>query len=62
MQQAFTPLRDARSSVYKAGVRAALEYHIDGKHVFAPYAPGSVEFDAFHSGLGEGHLIWRHKQ
>lgn len=59
MQEVFSKSRDPRSDEYKAGVRAALEYRIEGKKISMPYPIGAAQADAFLSGLDEGHAIWR---
>jgi len=57
--KAFTGLRDPRSDEYKAGVRAALLYRLDGRQIKCPYLVGTAQADAFYSGLDEGHRIFR---
>ncbi|GGX76817.1 hypothetical protein GJV26_17005 [Massilia dura] len=56
---AFSKPRDPRSPEYKAGVRAALAYRIEGKRIPHLYEPGTAQDDAYHAGLAEGHGIWR---
>lgn len=56
---AFDIARDTRSPEYKAGVRAALEYRVNGVRIHCPHPSGSAQFDAFYAGIGEGHNIWR---
>ncbi|WP_374351639.1 hypothetical protein [Chitinimonas sp.] len=62
MQEAFDRPRDPRSVAYKAGVRRALAFRLDGRLVCDPYPPGSAESDAFHAGTQEGHAIFRREQ
>lgn len=57
--KAFTGPRDPRSDEYKAGVRAALLYRLDGREIKCPYQMGTAQADAFYSGLDEGHRIFR---
>lgn len=57
--KAFSSTRDPRSPEYKAGVRAALAYRIDGVRIPQPYQPGTAQDDAYHAGQLEGHAIWR---
>ncbi|MBX9726735.1 MAG: hypothetical protein K2X09_05665 [Rickettsiales bacterium] len=59
---AFAVPRDPRSAAYKLGVRAALQFRIEGVRIKRPYVVGSAECDAFSSGLDEGHGIWRRAQ
>lgn len=59
---AFDVARDPRSPEYRAGVLAALEFRVDGKHIVRPYAAGTAADDAFDGGLSEGHSIWRRAQ
>jgi len=56
---AFDGPRDPRSTPYKAGVRAALAYRIDGTGFPHPYQPGTAEDDAYYAGIAEGHAIGR---
>ena len=56
---AFSVSRDPRSDAYKAGVLAVLRLHVEGVRVRQPYRMGTAEADAFSSGCGEGHLIFR---
>ncbi len=56
---AFNRPRDPRSAEYKAGVRAALEFRIDGLPIRRPHVTGTAQDDAFDGGLAEGHAIWR---
>ncbi|AXA93575.1 hypothetical protein [Massilia sp. YMA4] len=58
-QKAFSSTRDPRSPEYKAGVRAALSYRIDGVRIPQPYQAGTAQDDAYHAGQLEGHAIWR---
>jgi hypothetical protein len=50
-----------RSHEYKVGVIVALLHRSAGIEVrkHCPYKAGTVEYDAFHAGLGEGYRIWR---
>lgn len=57
--EAFSKPRDSRSPEYKAGVRAALAFRIEGKRIPQLYQPGTAQDDAYHAGLIEGHGIWR---
>lgn len=59
MAEAFSVFRDPRSPEYKAGVRAALAYRIEGTRIKCPYQMGTAAADAFLSGTDEGHSIWR---
>jgi hypothetical protein len=59
---AFDTARDPRSAEYKEGVRAALNYRVNGKHIHHPYPATSAQSDAFHAGTAEGHAIWRAHQ
>ncbi len=59
---AFSKPRDPRSAEYRAGVRAALAFRIEGAHVSHPYNPATAQDDAFHAGMAEGHAIWRAAQ
>ncbi len=58
MQEAFDrkPWRSPRSDEYKAGVRAVLEYRINGVRVECPYH-SLVQSDAFYAGTSEGHRL-----
>lgn len=56
---AFAVPRDPRSAEYKAGVRAALDFRINGVRIHRPYPAASAQDDAFDGGLAEGHAIWR---
>ncbi|WP_051293964.1 hypothetical protein [Pseudoduganella violaceinigra] len=56
---AFEVPRDPRSEPYKAGVRAALTFRIDGVRIPRLYRPATAEDDAFYAGQAEGHAIWR---
>lgn len=60
--QAFNAPRDPRSLEYKAGVRAALQFRVDGARITRPYPIGSASDDAFDGGLAEGHALWRRSQ
>jgi hypothetical protein len=59
---AFDTARDPRSAEYKEGVRAALNYRINGVHTRCPYPAASAQSDAFYAGITEGHSIWRAHQ
>ncbi|RJF96918.1 hypothetical protein D3870_21360 [Noviherbaspirillum cavernae] len=59
MTQAFSVPRDPRSTEYKAGVRAALDYRLNGKKMLAPFRIGTTAADAYFAGTDEGHRIWR---
>jgi hypothetical protein len=56
---AFNTPRDLRSTEYKAGVRAVLDFRIDGGRMPRPYPVGTAQADAFYAGVDEGHRIWR---
>jgi hypothetical protein len=62
MKAAFDKPRDPRSDEYKAGVRAALTFRINGEHTANPHKPGTAQADAFFSGIDEGHSIYRELQ
>ena len=57
----FAGPRDPRSDEYKRGVMAALLFRFAGVKVSEnrPYKVGTVEFDAFSSGVDEGNARWR---
>jgi hypothetical protein len=57
--EAFSTPRDPRSAEYKAGVRAALAFHIEGKRIAHLYEAGTAQDDAYHAGIAEGHTAWR---
>lgn len=59
---AFAVPRDPRSPAYKAGVRAALQFRIEGRRIPKMYEPGTAEDDAYYAGIAEGHAIWRRTQ
>jgi len=59
---AFAVPRDPRSNAYKQGVRAALQFRIEGRRIPKLYDPASAEDDAFHAGTQEGHALWRKAQ
>ncbi|SCX40559.1 hypothetical protein [Nitrosospira sp. Nsp1] len=60
MAEAFDQPRTPRSPEYKAGVRAALEYRINGKKItLTTYELGTAAADAYFAGTDEGHRIWR---
>ena len=56
---AFSKSRSPRSAEYKAGVRAALAFRIDGVRMPQPYALGTAQDDAYFAGMAEGHALWR---
>jgi hypothetical protein len=58
MNKRFHAARAPRSPEYKDGVRAILEFRINGTDIFFPYQPGTAACDAFYSGIDEGHAIW----
>ena len=47
------------SREYKAGLRAGLEWRINGKDPSFPYPPATARADAFFFGIRDGHTIWR---
>jgi hypothetical protein len=59
MQTAFDRPRDPRSDEYKRGVRAVLELRFLRTPIPRLYQPGTASDDAYHSGMQEGHRIWR---
>jgi len=59
LTETFCRSRAPRSPEYQAGVRAALQYRLNGLKVSRPYPVGTAAADAFFSGLDEGHAIWR---
>jgi hypothetical protein len=61
MALAFFPGRAPRSSEYRQGCQAALEYRILGRRMHPPYPAGCSEADAWFAGADEGHAIWRRK-
>jgi hypothetical protein len=61
MALAFFPGRAPRSSEYRQGCQAALEYRILGRRMPPRYRAGSCEADAWFAGVEEGHAIWRRK-
>lgn len=50
---------DRRSEPFLQGLIAVLQNRIENVVKPNPYAPGSVEFDAFHAGNIRGHNEWR---
>lgn len=60
--QAFEVARDQRSTEYRAGALAALQFRLAGRAIPHPYAPATAADDAFHAGLAEGHAIWHRTQ
>jgi hypothetical protein len=61
MALAFFPGRAPRSSEYREGCQASLEYHILGRRMPLSYRAGCCEADAWFAGAEEGHAIWRRK-
>lgn len=59
MTEAFNLPRDLRSPEYKAGVRAALTYRIEGEKIVCPHQVGTAAADAWLTGADEGHSLWR---
>ncbi|MBE0574784.1 MAG: hypothetical protein IH613_02710 [Desulfuromonadales bacterium] len=57
--QAFSQIREPRSEEYRRGVLAALEFRCEAVPIPRLYRVGSVQFDAFISGVDEGHRRWR---
>lgn len=57
MREAFDTPRDPRSKEYKEGVRALLDWRVNGSRVKSPYPMGTVQADAFYSGGEEGRRI-----
>lgn len=57
MREEFDTPRDPRSKEYKEGVRAMLDWRVNGIRVKSPYSMGTVHADAFCSGCEEGHRI-----
>lgn len=55
----FNRMRDPRSTPYKEGVRAALEYRCNRRSTPTPYRVGTPEYDAFQAGVLEGHNAFR---
>ncbi|MBZ2208504.1 hypothetical protein [Massilia soli] len=62
MDIAFFPGRAERSPEYQEGCRAALEFHLIGRRLPAPYVAGCAAADAFVAGVDEGHAIWRRQR
>lgn len=56
---AFFPGRTPRSSEYREGCTAALEFRILGMRMESSYPVGSCQADAWTAGVEEGHSIWR---
>ncbi|QLG92289.1 DUF3486 family protein [Pseudomonas yamanorum] len=46
-----------RSNEFMVGFRAALESKIENKKIIAPYPLGSIQADAFYSGLEAGYFL-----
>jgi hypothetical protein len=59
MAEAFAPGREPHSAEYKAGVRAILDWRINGVPLAAPYELGTAQADAYVAGQEEGKAIWR---
>lgn len=59
---AFSVPRDPRSTAYKNGVHAALQFRIEDRRIPKLYEPGTAEDDAYYAGITEGHAIWRRAQ
>ncbi len=62
LDAAFSTARDPRSAEYRAGVRAALAFRIEGTPIRHQHAAGTAADDAFASGIQEGHAVWRAAQ
>lgn len=62
MKAAFEKPRDPRSAAYKLGTRSLLNSRVGGGAFSIPFDAGTVEFDAFFSGVDEGKAIWSHHQ
>lgn len=58
MKAAFDRPRDPRSYPYKLGAFSLLASRATNTPLARPYAPGTVDFDAFHAGVDEGKAIW----
>ena len=58
MTTAFGRPRDPRSYPYKLGTFSLLVSRVTDAPLAHPYAPGTVDFDAFHAGVDEGRAIW----
>lgn len=61
MKNAFDRPRDPRSYPYKLGVFSLLTSRVINT-LSCPYAPGTVDFDAFYAGVDEGKVIWSQHQ
>jgi len=58
--RAFFPGRPARSNPYRSGVMDALRFRLgESEHIQCPFPQGSVELDAYFSGVDEGHLRYK---
>ena len=58
--RAFHATRTPRSPAYREGVLVALRFRLgELAAIRCPYAAGTAEADAFHSGVDEGHAIAR---
>lgn len=62
MKNAFDRPRDPRSYPYKLGAFSLLASRVTSTPLARPYAPGTVDFDAFHAGVNEGKVIWSQYQ
>jgi hypothetical protein len=51
-----------RSLEYKAGVRAGLEWLINGKEIFYPYPIDSAQADAYGIGVLDAHNVWERQR
>ena len=50
---------DKRSAVYRQGAVDVLLFKLEGFRIVVPYRAGTVEFDAYFSGIDRGWAIWR---
>jgi len=50
---------DRRSMEYRLGMLDVLRLKALGAPIPRRYAPGTVQFDAYHAGNGRGHILWR---
>ena len=62
MKRAFDRPRDPRSYPYKLGALSLFTSRVTNTPLSQPYAPGTVDFDAFHAGVDEGRAIWARNQ
>ncbi len=58
----FSNDKNLYSPVYIAGIYEALLAVLEEREEKIPYQPGSVEGDAFISGLVEGHAVWQQRR